>query len=176
MNTKPLLIELFTEELPPKALKKLGEAFAAGIEAGLRADGLLSDGASATSFATPRRIGVRIDAVLAEAPAKAIKERLMPLAVAVAKDAAGAASIALKKKLIGLGREALIEGFPNASSGSDSIVIESDGKADYVYLVGLSPGRTITLNHNRVGSTGHVRETFNQCFASEARELLFQSN
>ena len=39
---KPLLIELFTEELPPKALKKLGEAFAAGVEARLRNDGLLN--------------------------------------------------------------------------------------------------------------------------------------
>ena len=34
--SKPLLIELLTEELPPKALKKLGEAFAAGVEASLR--------------------------------------------------------------------------------------------------------------------------------------------
>ena len=143
MNAKPLLIELFTEELPPKALKKLGEAFAAGIEASLRANGLLAEGAIAVSFATPRRLGVRIDAVVTEAPAKAIKEKLMPMAVA--KDAAGAASVALRKKLTGLGREALIEGFPNATSGSDSIVIESDGKADYVYLVGLAPGRTITL-------------------------------
>ena len=143
MSAKPLLIELFTEELPPKALKKLGEAFAVGIEASLRANGLLAAGASTASFATPRRLGVRVDAVLSEAPAKAIKEKLMPMAVA--KDAAGAASVALKKKLTGLGREALIEGFPNATCGSDSIVIESDGKADYAYLVGLAPGRTITL-------------------------------
>lgn len=143
MSTKPLLIELFTEELPPKALRKLGEAFAAGIEASLRADGFLAEGAPAVSFATPRRLGVRIDAVRAEAPAKAIKEKLMPMAVA--KDAADATSVALKKKLTGLGRAALIEGFPNTASGSDSIVIESDGKADYVYLVGLAPGRTIAL-------------------------------
>ena len=100
MSAKPLLIELFTEELPPKALKKLGEAFAAGIEASLRADGLLTEGASTVSFATPRRLGVRIDAVLTEASAKAIKEKLMPMAVA--RDAAGAASVALKKKLTGL--------------------------------------------------------------------------
>ena len=84
--SKPLLIELFTEELPPKALKKLGEAFAAGVEASLRSDGLLVEGALVASFATPRRLGVRVDAVLTEAPAKAIKEKLMPLAVA--KDAA----------------------------------------------------------------------------------------
>jgi len=133
-----LLIELFTEELPPKALKKLGEAFAAGVEASLRGDGLLAEGASAISFATPRRLGVRIDAVLAEAPPKAIKEKLMPLAVA--KDATGAASVALRKKLGALGREALAASFPNVSDGADKLVIESDGKADYVYLVALAAG------------------------------------
>lgn len=137
-TARPLLIELFTEELPPKALRKLGDAFAAGVEASLRSDGLLAEGASAVSFATPRRLGVRIDAVLAEAPAKAIKEKLMPLAVA--KDATGAASVALKKKLGALGREALAAGFPNASEGSDKLVVESDGKADYVYLVALAAG------------------------------------
>ena len=103
--SKPLLIELFTEELPPKALKKLGEAFAAGVEASLRSDGLLAAGATVVSFATPRRLGVRIDAVLAEGSAKAIREKLMPLAVA--KDAAGNASVALKKKLAALGFEPL---------------------------------------------------------------------
>jgi len=143
MSAKPLLIELFTEELPPKVLKKLGEAFARGIWQELAFAELVPDSSEYASFATPRRLGVRIDKVFHEASAKAIKEKLMPLAVA--RDATGAASVALKKKLTGLGREALIEDFPNAISGSDSIVIESDGKADYVYLVGLAPGRTIAL-------------------------------
>lgn len=138
---KPLLIELFTEELPPKALKKLGDAFASGIEASLRVDGLLANGATTVSFATPRRLGARVDAVLTEAPAKAIKEKLMP--VAVARDAAGNASVALRKKLAALGREALAEGFPNAMLGSDKLLIESDGKAEYVYLVGLATGTTL---------------------------------
>ena len=40
MSTKNLLVELFVEELPPKALKKLGEAFAAGLAASLKAQGL----------------------------------------------------------------------------------------------------------------------------------------
>ena len=150
--SKPLLIELFTEELPPKALKKLGEAFAAGIEARLRSDGLLAEGATAISFATPRRLGVRIDAVLAEAPAKAVKEKLMPLAVA--KDAAGNASVALKKKLSALGREALATNFPNASDGSDKLVVENDGKADYLYLVGLAPGSLVHVGvQNAIDAT-----------------------
>ena len=36
-----LLVELFTEELPPKALKRLGDAFAGGIVEGLKGSGLL---------------------------------------------------------------------------------------------------------------------------------------
>ncbi len=143
MNTKPLLIELFTEELPPKALKKLGEAFALGVETSLNNDGLLATGSKTESFATPRRLAVRLNAVLTDAPAKAIKEKLMPLAVA--KDASGAASPALKKKLAASGSEALAENFPNALVNGKKLVIESDGKADYVYLVGQAVGTTLAV-------------------------------
>ena len=146
--SKPLLIELLTEELPPKALKKLGEAFATGVEASLRKDGLLAEGASVASFATPRRLGVRIDAVFAEAPAKAIKEKLMPLAVA--KDGAGNASVALKKKLAALGQEALAtsplnlaKDGPADRAGMSALLVESDGKAEYVYLIGSASGKSI---------------------------------
>ena len=162
MSAKPLLIELFTEELPPKALKKLGEAFAAGVEASLRSDGLLADGAKAVSFATPRRLGVRISAVLSAAPSKVVKEKLMP--VAVAKDAAGVPSMALKKKLAALGFEPLPMGErgweegvalasisvsprpspqPSPPGGGSRLSVESDGKTDNVYLVGSAPGKFI---------------------------------
>ena len=162
MSAQPLLIELFTEELPPKALKKLGEAFAAGVEASLRNDGLLADGATTSSFATPRRLGVRVSAVLAAAPSKAVKEKLMP--IAVAKDTAGEPSMALKKKLAALGFEpfplggkgwgegvalAAISVSPNATpqpsppGGGSKLVVESDGKTDNVYLVGSAPGKLI---------------------------------
>ena len=167
--SKPLLIELFTEELPPKALKKLGEAFAAGAEASLRSDGLLAEGATVVSFATPRRLGVRVDAVLTEAPAKAVKEKLMPLAVA--KDAAGNASIALAKKLGALGHAALAtsplsltpaltsasghqrEGRRN-KTGQSELLVESDGKAEYVYLVGSASGKSIATGvQNAIDAT-----------------------
>ncbi len=147
MSTKPLLIELLTEELPPKALKKLGNEFAAGVEASLENDGLLTSNSTTESFATPRRLAVRVSHVLAEAPAKAIREKLMPLAVA--KDAGGAASPALKKKLAALGRDALSENFPNARMGPDGLAIESDGKTEYVYLTGLASGRTINRGVQR---------------------------
>ncbi|MFN7510628.1 MAG: glycine--tRNA ligase subunit beta, partial [Betaproteobacteria bacterium] len=63
--TRNLLVELQVEELPPRALKKLGEAFAAEIVAGLRASGLLDEHSVATPFATPRRLAVHVTAVAA---------------------------------------------------------------------------------------------------------------
>jgi len=55
-----LLVELFTEELPPKALKRLGEAFAQAIADGLATRGLASEKPALTVYATPRRLGVKI--------------------------------------------------------------------------------------------------------------------
>ena len=60
-----LLVELFTEELPPKALAKLGEAFSAGITNGLQTRGFLNANSITTSFATPRRLAVSISDVSA---------------------------------------------------------------------------------------------------------------
>ena len=58
MTTRDFLVELGTEELPPKALKKLSQAFADGIEQGL-AEANLS-GSKIELFAAPRRLAVRI--------------------------------------------------------------------------------------------------------------------
>ncbi len=74
--TNPLLIELFTEELPPKALARLSAAFSAGLAKGLEQAGLLSESLSTnatTDFATPRRLAVRIANVLWQAPDKAVE-------------------------------------------------------------------------------------------------------
>ena len=62
-----LLVELFVEELPPKALKKLGEAFAAALGDSLKAQGLASDKSVATSYASPRRLAVHLTEVAAGA-------------------------------------------------------------------------------------------------------------
>jgi len=56
---KNLLVELFVEELPPKALKKLGDAFADGVANGLRAQRLASPDSVATPYASPRRLATR---------------------------------------------------------------------------------------------------------------------
>jgi glycyl-tRNA synthetase beta chain len=96
----PLLVELLTEELPPKALKKLGDAFAAGIEAVLVKDGLLQANSAPQVFATPRRLAVLFANVIPAAQNKAVKQKILPVSVAL--DAAGNATPALTKKLAGM--------------------------------------------------------------------------
>ena len=81
-----LLVELLTEELPPKALAKLGEAFAAGIVNGLKSRDFLEADANATAYATPRRLAVTITGVRATSPDKAIREKVLPVTVALDAD------------------------------------------------------------------------------------------
>jgi len=94
---KTLLVELRTEELPPKALAKLGEVFAAGVHAGLADRNLVQAGGDYKWFATPRRLAVQIPQVLVVAPDAKVHEKIMPVSVAL--DASGNPSPALLKKL-----------------------------------------------------------------------------
>jgi glycyl-tRNA synthetase beta chain len=96
-----LLIELLTEELPPKALAKLGAAFASGIVNGLKSRDFLEDDSVATTYATPRRLAVSITKVRAMSPDKAIREKVLPVTVALDKD--GNPTAPLAKKLAALG-------------------------------------------------------------------------
>jgi glycyl-tRNA synthetase beta chain len=127
-----LLVELFVEELPPKALKKLGEAFAAGLAASLKAQGLISDGAVATPFASPRRLAAHITAVAAKAADRSLLQKLMPVSVAL--DAAGNATPALLKKLATLGADA---------SAVPRLKRALDGKAEALFLDSTLPGATL---------------------------------
>ena len=67
MSTQNLLVELLVEELPPKALPKLGAAFAQTLAASLHAQGLASADATIMPYATPRRLAAHITAVAAKA-------------------------------------------------------------------------------------------------------------
>jgi glycyl-tRNA synthetase beta chain len=96
-----LLVELLTEELPPKALKKLGEAFASGVAQGLAARKLTAAASVATSFATPRRLAVHITQVAAQSPEQARRDKVLPVAVAFSAD--GKAQPPLLKKLTAMG-------------------------------------------------------------------------
>ena len=68
MTEATLLVELLTEELPPKSLTKLAGAFADAILARIGDAGLVSSNGTATFFATPRRIAAVITKVAASAP------------------------------------------------------------------------------------------------------------
>jgi glycyl-tRNA synthetase beta chain len=103
-DTRNLLVELLVEELPPKALKRLSEAFAAALLDGLRAQGLAGAQSSATAYATPRRLAVHVSRVLEQAPEREVTNKLMPAAVGL--DAAGQPTPALLKKLAALGADA----------------------------------------------------------------------
>ena len=140
MKVQNLLVELFVEELPPKALKKLGEAFAGVLFEQLRERGLVSADSELTSFASPRRLAAHITAVLSLAEDKEVVQKLMPISVAI-KD--GKPTAALRKKLEKEGRAQLADLWPNARDGADELVIQSDGKADAVFLRGLAAGGSL---------------------------------
>ncbi|MBK8766254.1 MAG: glycine--tRNA ligase subunit beta [Burkholderiaceae bacterium] len=95
MSAKPLLIELFTEELPPKALKRLGEAFAAAIVEGLQSRGLVSAQPASRGFCTPRRLAVRVDDVVHQGADKQVE--LKGPSTKVGLDAQGQPTQALEK-------------------------------------------------------------------------------
>jgi glycyl-tRNA synthetase beta chain len=92
-----LLVELLTEELPPKALSRLGEVFAAQIHTGLSDRNLVAAGDNYKWFATPRRLAIQVPGVLAVAPDATDFEKIMPVAVAL--NAEGQPTPALLKKL-----------------------------------------------------------------------------
>src|SRR5205814_319498 len=96
-----LTVELFTEELPPKALKHLAESFAEAIHIELVRLGFHGGDAREKSvYASPRRLALMIRNVLAVAADSKVAEKLMPAKVAL--DAAGQPSPALQKKLAAL--------------------------------------------------------------------------
>jgi glycyl-tRNA synthetase beta chain len=140
-STAALVVELVTEELPPKALKSLGEAFAGTLARGLAGRGVLEPSSVTTAYATPRRLAVALTAVRTVAPDEEVVEKLLP--VKVARDASGAVSQAFAKKLAAMGRPQLATATLDAASGSDRIFTQSDGKAEYVYLRSLAKGGSL---------------------------------
>src|SRR5689334_7046087 len=124
-----LLVELQTEELPPKALAKLGAAFANGIANGLKARDFLQADSVVTSYSTPRRLAVSITNVRPTSPDKAIREKVLPVAVALDKD--GNPTAPLAKKLAALG-------FPDLKISD--LERAQDGKAESFFYSHTAPG------------------------------------
>ncbi|MFM0176081.1 glycine--tRNA ligase subunit beta [Paraburkholderia sediminicola] len=127
-----LLVELLTEELPPKALARLGDAFAEGIAQRLAARDLVEGELSFERYATPRRLAVTIKNVRAVAPEKHVREKVLPVSVALDKD--GQPTAPLAKKLAALG-------FPDFSV--NDLERAQDGKAEAFFLRYAAPGATL---------------------------------
>lgn len=128
-STAPLLVELLTEELPPKALGRLGQIFADHIAQGLRARGLASADSQVDRFATPRRLAVRIDGVLAQAPDRAIAQK--GPSVKVALDAAGKPT------------QALLKWAQRQGASIEQLDRASDGKQECFWFHSTAPGATL---------------------------------
>ena len=132
MSTQNLLVELFVEELPPKALKKLGEAFAGTLFEQLKSQGLTADDSVVTPYASPRRLAAHITHVAAKAADKAVQQKLMPVSVAL--DAQGQPTPALLKKLQAVGAD---------PSVVPTLKRQMDGKAEALFLDTLITGATL---------------------------------
>ncbi|MDI1274723.1 glycine--tRNA ligase subunit beta [Polaromonas sp.] len=137
MTTQNLLVELFVEELPPKALKKLGDAFASVLFEQLKAQGLASaDTSVVTAFASPRRLAAHVTHVWRKAADKAVQQKLMPVSVGL--DASGNATPALLKKLQALGADV-----SNPAAAVAALKRAPDGKAEALFYDSLVTGAAL---------------------------------
>jgi len=138
MTAKNLLVELFVEELPPKALKKLGEAFAGVLADQLQAQGLRAADSVVTPFASPRRLAAHISHVFLKAEDKAVRQKLMPVSVALTAD--GQATPALLKKLSALGADV-----SDPAAAVARLQREGEGKNEALFYDSLVTGATLDL-------------------------------
>ncbi len=129
-----LLVELFTEELPPKSLKKLGDSFSQQIVKKLITLGLVDSSAEFKSFASPRRLAVWIDKALDKALDSQLNEKLLPVSIALLEN--GQAAPPLLKKLASLG----VHQFE-----LNTLERRGEGKNEAFYIALTKPGVTIAV-------------------------------
>jgi glycyl-tRNA synthetase beta chain len=130
MSTAPLLIEVLSEELPPKALQRLSESLGEHLRSGLTTAGFVAADAPAhISFATPRRLAVRFPHVLGHQEEREVMRKGPSLQAGL--DATGKPTQALA-------------GFAR-SCGVDVSVLEriKDGKAEYFAFRSRKPGESL---------------------------------
>ena len=136
MSAQNLLVELFVEELPPKALNKLGQAFSGVLAEQLKAQGLAAADAVVTAYASPRRLAAHLTGVLAQAADRAVQQKLMPVTVGL--DASGNATPALLKKLQALGADV-----SNPAAAVAALKRAPDGKAEALFWDSVVKGATL---------------------------------
>ena len=123
------LVEIGTEELPPKALLTLQNALVAALAAGLDKTGL-SHG-EISGFATPRRLAVLVKRLAAAQPEQHLKRRGPP--VSAAFDASGTPT------------RAALAFAESCGTGVDSLERLDEGKGSFLFFVGTKPGQAATL-------------------------------
>jgi len=128
MTNAPLLVEIFCEELPPKALGRLAEAFASAVTKALARRELLADGTTTHAFATPRRLAARITQVKRQSESRPVAVKLMPSAVGL--DAEGKPTAALMKKLQAVGL---------AGIDPQELRRRVEGKSEVLYVDSMTP-------------------------------------
>lgn len=132
MSQKNLLVELFVEELPPKVLNKLGQAFSELLFENLHALGLVDTSSVLTAYATPRRLAMHVTQVAAMASDKTSVQKLMPVSVGL--DANGQATPALIKRLNGLGLD---------ESAVPQLSRQMDGKNEALFIEVTQKGQSL---------------------------------
>jgi glycyl-tRNA synthetase beta chain len=109
MTTATLLVELLTEELPPKSLARLAEAFRKALTEDLQQDGFLAPGSTSRAYATPRRLAAQITQVLAQSPDKALEIQGPSVKVGLDKDGKPTPALAGFAKKNGIAVEDLVQ-------------------------------------------------------------------
>ncbi|MHB8847118.1 MAG: glycine--tRNA ligase subunit beta [Burkholderiales bacterium] len=126
-----LLIEVLTEELPPKALEKLSAAFTGSIVAALQQQGYCSASAAVSSYATPRRLAVAVAGVAPVQTPRQI-ERKGPAVATAMKNGEPTPALA---------------GFARSCGVAiDQLEIMHDGKQDCYVFRNEQPGVALTQN------------------------------
>ena len=133
-----LLIEFQTEELPPKALKKLSDAFAAGVEKRLSAKHFLESNSVTTAFGSPRRMAVLVTNVLAKSPDEPFTQKLVPVKIGLTE--AGDATPVLTKKMAAL----------SITASPSELKRVVDGKNEYLVYEGLRAGEDLAAGLKEV--------------------------
>lgn len=150
-----LLVELQTEELPPKALKKLSEAFARQLTASLAAQHFLEEGSATTTYGAPRRLAAMVTGVLAKSPDEAFKQKLVPVKVGL--DAEGKATPALTKKMNALGITADVSELLRVNDGKNEQLVYEGVRPGVELVVGLQTALDAALNNLPIPKVMHYQ-------------------
>ncbi|MBW0454612.1 MAG: glycine--tRNA ligase subunit beta [Candidatus Kinetoplastibacterium crithidii] len=132
MRTKALTIELLTEELPPKKLFEIENAFTNSIILNLSNNNVIDNNNITNCYSTPRRLAISFSNILENSPDITKKEKLMPKKIGLTKN--NQPTQALIKKLYSKGLD---------EKDVSRIKIELNEQQEYLIIENSIPGKTI---------------------------------